>query len=79
MLTSKLKSFDTFVIHATTSSSFSLSLTGIDLIVIPISTGITCGLTISNKKLYVVVMQKYIKYEKQYQKDKKTNKSFDKL
>ena len=37
-ITTRLKSFDTFVIIATTSSSITLSLTGIGLIVIPIST-----------------------------------------
>ena len=37
-ITTILKSFDTFVIIATTSSSITLSLTGIGLIAIPIST-----------------------------------------
>ena len=36
MLTALLKSFDTFVIIATTSSSYTLHLIGIGLIVIPI-------------------------------------------
>ena len=49
MLTTKLKSFNTFVNFATTSSSSTLSLTEIGLIVIPISTGRACGLTISKK------------------------------
>ena len=49
MLTTLLKSFDTIVILATSSSSITLSLTGIALIVIPISTGIACGLTTSKK------------------------------
>ena len=51
MLTTKLKSFDTFVIFVTTSSSISLSLTGFGLIV-PISTGVACGLTRSKKVIY---------------------------
>ena len=41
-LTSILKSFDTFVIIANTSSSFMLSLTGIGLIAIPKSTATAC-------------------------------------
>ena len=41
--TTILKSFETFVIIATTSSSITSSLTGIGLIVIPKSTGIACG------------------------------------
>ena len=79
MITTKLKSFDTFVIIATTSSSIRLSFTGIGLIVIPISTGLACGLTISNKVIYEIVMQKYNKYNKHYQKDQQTIKSFDSL
>ena len=79
MLTTILKSFDTFVIIGTTSSSITLSLTGIGLIAIPTSSGIACGLTISNKLLYELVMKKYNKYKKQYQKDELTIKSFDKL
>ena len=47
MLTTILKSFATFVIFATTSSSNKLSLTGLGLIVLPISSVIACGLTIS--------------------------------
>ena len=47
-LTTILKSFDTFRIIAMTSSSITLSLTGIGLIAIPISTATTCGLPIGN-------------------------------
>ena len=54
-----LKSFDTFVIVTKTSSSIPLSLTAIRLIVRPISDGIVCGLTTSNKVIYEMVMQKY--------------------
>ena len=78
-LTTILKSFDTIVIIATTSSSITLSLTGFGLIVIPISSSIACGLSITNKVLYEIVMQKYNKYKKQYEKDIQTIKSFDKL
>ena len=56
-----------------------LSVTGIGLIAIPISTATACGLSITNKVLYEVVMQKYSKYKKQYEKDQQTIKSFDKL
>ena len=41
-LTTKLKSFVTFVIIATTSSSITLSLTGIGSIAIPLSTATAC-------------------------------------
>ena len=60
MLTTIIKSFDTFVIIVTTSSSLTLSLTGIGLLVIRISTSIACWLTIGIKVNYEIVMQKYI-------------------
>ena len=50
MLTKNLKSIDTIVIIATTSSFTTLSFTGTGLLVIPILTGIACALTISNSK-----------------------------
>ena len=78
-ITTILKSFDTFVIIATTSSSITLSLTGIELIVIPISTAIACGLSIGNKVLYEIIINKYNKYKKLYERDQQTVKSFDKL
>ena len=67
-MTTLLKLFDTMVIIATTSSSISLSLTGFGPIVIPISGSIACGLSITNKVLYEIVMQKYNKY-KNYMKN----------
>ena len=78
-ITTILKSFDTFVIIATTSSSITLSLTGSGLIAIPLSTATACGLSIGNKVLYEIVMQKYNKYKKLYERDQNTIKSFDKL
>ena len=78
-LTTILKSFDTFVIIATTSSSIGLSPTGIGLIAIPISTATACGLSIGNKALYEVIINKYNKYKKQCGKDLQTIRSFDKI
>ena len=78
-ITTILKSFDTIVIIATTSSSITLSLTGIGLIVIPISTATACGLSIGNKVLYEIIINKYNKYKKLYERDQQTIKSFDKL
>ena len=77
MLTTILKSFDTFVV--TTSSSITSSLKGFGLTVIPTSTATACGLTISNKIVYAIVMQKYKKYKKHYKKDQQTIKSIDHL
>ena len=73
------KSLGTIVNIATTSSSNTMSPTGTSLIVIPISIGLACGLTISNKIIYERVMQKYIQYKKSYRKDQQITKPFDKL
>ena len=70
-LSTMLKSCDTFVINSTTSSSITLKFTGFGFIVIPISTGIACGLTNSKKVIYGIVMQKYNKYKKHFGKDQK--------
>ena len=79
VLTTKLKSIDTLVIIATTSSSVTLAFTGIGLIVIPLSTGISCESVVSDKVIDEIIMQKYIKIKKLYRKDQQTIKSFDKL
>ena len=78
-LTTILKSFDTIVIIATTSTSITLSVIGIGLLAISISTATACGLKITNKVLYEIVMQKYNKYKKQYERDQNTIKSFGQL
>ena len=74
-----IKSFDTFVIFITTLSSITLSLTGIGITAIPISTATTCGLPISIKVIFEIVMQKYNKYKELYEKDQQILKIFDKL
>ena len=78
-LTTILKSFDTFPIIATTSSSITLSITGIGLIVIPISTASACALSIGNKVIYEIIINIFYKYKKQHEKDQQTIKPFDKL
>ena len=78
-ITTILKSFDTIVINATGSSSLTLSHTGIGLILIPISSSIAYGLSISNKVLSEIVVKIYKKYKKHYERDQQTIKSFDKL
>ena len=79
ILTKILKSFDTIVFIAITSTSITLSIIGIGIIVIPISTATACGLSITNEKLYDIVMQKYNNYKKLYEKDQQTIKLFDNL
>ena len=74
-----LESVDSIVIIAATSTSITLSVTGIGLIVLPISAGIACGLSLGNKILHKLFINKYNKYKKQYERDQNTIKSFDKL
>ena len=68
MKTTILKSIDTFVIIATTSSSITLPFIGIGIIVITISTGTARGLSISKDVLYEKNIQQFIKYKKQNEK-----------
>ena len=74
-----LKIVNSFVNIASTSSSITLSLTGLGLIILPFSTGIACSLSLCSKTLPEVFLDKYKKYKKQYKKAEHTIKSFDKL
>ena len=78
-LTTKMKSFHPVFSFETTSSSSTLSLTGVGLIVIPISTATACGLSIGNKVKYEIIINIHSIYKKQYEKDQQSIKSFDKL
>ena len=78
-LNTVLESVDSIVIIGATSTSITLSVTGIGLIVLPISAGIACGLSLGNKVLHKLIINKYNKYKKQYERDQNTIKSFDKL
>ena len=74
-----LESVDSIVIIAAISTSITLSVTGIGLIVLPISAGIACTLSLGNKVLHKLIINKYNKYKKIYERDQNTIKSFDKL
>ena len=78
-LNTVLESVDTIVIIGATSTSITLSVTGIGLIVVPISAGIACTLSLGNKVLHKIIINKYNKYKKLYERDQLTIKSFDKL
>ena len=58
MLTTILKSFDTNVKFATSSSFIILSVTRFGLTASPISTSTACRILIGNKVIYEIVMQK---------------------
>ena len=78
-LNTVIESVDSIVIIGATSTSITLSITGIGLIVLPISAGIACGISLGNKILHKLFINKYNKYKKQYERDQNTIKSFDKL
>ena len=62
LLSTILKSVDTLVNFATTSNSVTLSLIVIGLIVILVSTGVACGLTVGNEVIYEIVIQNMRKF-----------------
>ena len=74
-----LESVDSFIIIGATSTSITLSITGVGLISLPISAGIACTLSLGNKVLHKLNIHKYDKNEKQNERDQQTIKSFDKL
>ena len=74
-----LESVDSIIIIGATSTSITLSITGVGLIILPISAGIACGLSLGNELLHKLIINKYNKYKKQYERDQNTIKSFDKL
>ena len=78
-LNTVLESVDSIVIIGATSTSITLSITGFGLIILPISAGIACTLSLGNKILHKLIINKYNKHKKQYERDQSTIKSFDKL
>ena len=78
-LNTVLESVDSIVIIGATATSITLSITGIGMIILPISAGIACTLSLGNKILHKLIINKYNKYKKQYERDQNTIKSFDKL
>ena len=78
-LNTVIESVDSIVIIGVTSTSITLSVTGNGLIVLPISAGIAWGLSLGNKVLLKLIISKYNKYKKKYERDQNTIKSCDKL
>ena len=74
-----LESEDSIIIIGATSTSITLSITGVGLIILPISAGIACTLSLGNKVLHKIILNNYNKYKKQYERDQLTIKSFEKI
>ena len=53
------ESVDTMVIIGATTISITLSITGIGLFILPISAGIACILSLGNKVLHKMIINKY--------------------
>ena len=78
-LNTVLEPVDIIILIGATSTSITLSITGTKLIVLPISAGIACALSIGSKVLHKILINKYNKDRRQFDKDRQTIKSFDKL
>ena len=74
-----LESVDSIIIITATSTSITLSVTGIGLIILPRSAGIACTLSLGNKILHKLILNKENKYKTLYERDQQTIKSSDKL
>ena len=73
-----LESVDSIIFIEATSTSMALSRTGMGLNILPITAGIACTISSSNKVLHKLTLYKH-KYKSQNDKDQQTIKSFDKL
>ena len=78
-LNTVLESVDSIVIIAATSTSITLSVTGIGLIALPISAGIACAISLGNIVLHKLIINKYNKNKTQYKRNHNTINSFDNL
>ena len=78
-MNTKLESVDTIGIIGATTTSITLSITGIGLIVLPKPTGIVCALSLANQVIHEIFISKNYKYKKQFEKDQPTNNRFDNI
>ena len=69
---SLLESVETVILFASKTTSVSSTLTGVDLIVVPISAAIACALSLGNKVLHNIILNEKKKYKKQLGKDQQT-------
>ena len=63
-LNTMLESADTIVIIGATSTSITSSITGFGLIILPVAAGIACFLSLGNKVLHKIIVNKHIKHKK---------------
>ena len=70
---------DSIVIVGATSTSSTLSITGVGLNILTISAGIACVLSLFNKVLHKFIINKYNQCKKLFERDQQTIKSFEKF
>ena len=75
-LNTYLESDDAIVIIAATSTSITLSITGLSLIILPKLAGIASALSLGIKVLHNLNINEYNKYKKQYKKDQQNSLIF---
>ena len=78
-LNTVLETVESIIIPGATSLSITLSLTGVVLTVLPISAAVARTLSLGNKVLPKLIINKYNKDKNQNERDQKTIKSFEKL
>ena len=78
-LNTVLESIDSNIIIGATSASITSSVTGVGLIILHILAGIACTLSLVNKILHKLIINKYNNYKKQYEREQQTIRSFEKL
>ena len=74
-----MESNDSIINIGITLTSISLLIAGIGMINLAISAGTACTLSSGNKILHRLIMRKYKKLKKNYEKDQNTTIIFDKL
>ena len=74
-----LESVDSIAIIGLRATSITLSITGVGLILLLISAGIACTLSLGNKILHKLIINSNNNYKKRYEKDQQTIESFDKI
>ena len=67
-----LVSVDSIVIIGATSFSITLSVTGVGLMISPTSAEVSCTLSLGNKVLHTLAINKHNKHKKLQEKDKQT-------
>ena len=74
-----LVSVDKVVVIGATTTSVRLLVTGVGLIVVTISVGFACALSLGDKILQEIFVNNYNKFKKPYRKDQRTNRFSNKM